>query len=334
MAEAKAKAPRRPGTFQVLAGGLRLCGKTAGIGVPVAVVFGLLHALGLHLALGSIDTIIAMDEATHSMWTQGLVGLAGLLWLYGLVQFGRRFGGSITTPRSWLPVLLVLPITMLAVAVWVLGSMQRDYGPLAILFVVMSFTLTYHSFVGAAAAVCWVRAGHEAAEGRPTTLAEVVREALRSWLDVAVPHGARVQLVQVGLQVLVPGIWYALQYAFVDLVAVLEPDQAALKRSARLTAPIRSLIFRVLALWVLAYELVMMPLQIAIDGKSAVMESLFDMRALSLASLVAQDIVFGLAAWFLVMAMLHLYRWRIERERLVKARKAERAAAGVPAPKA
>ncbi|MEZ4238659.1 MAG: hypothetical protein R3F59_21405 [Myxococcota bacterium] len=51
------------------------------------------------------------------------------------------------------------------------------------------------------------------------------------------------------MQLLLPGIFYALQLAFTDMIAVLDPERAALSRSGGLTAGMRGRLFRMMAGW-------------------------------------------------------------------------------------
>jgi hypothetical protein len=80
----------------------------------------------------------------------------------------------------------------------------------------------------------------------------VLQQARSRWIEVAGPHGARVQAVSVGMQLVLPGIFYALQLAFTDMIAVLHPERPALRRSGQLTTGMRGRLFRMMFGWWLA----------------------------------------------------------------------------------
>ncbi|MFT5456368.1 MAG: hypothetical protein ACI9K2_002853 [Myxococcota bacterium] len=315
-----------PGVFAALAGGFRLAANSMGPGLAVAILFGLGSAGGFHLALRSIDAIKGMDPATSTLISQGLTGLALFLGVYLVVQFGKRWSGATTSSASWLPTLLFMPVALAAGSVAILRVAAQDYGMAAIMFAGMCFHLLYQTFAGAAAAVMWVRAADAAERGEPVGFGELVDGCRRTFLRVAVPHGARIQAVAIGMQVLIPGIFYALQYAFVDMVAVLDPErERVLERSGKLTWPLRQLLFRVLFVWLLMFELVIWGVTVPIDGMEVVAKAFIDPRLLSFPALVCQEVAYAISLWLLTSTMLFLYNWRMAQ---VRRRAAERQAAG------
>ena len=318
-----AQSDKPPGALKAWAGGTRLALASAGPGLPVAVLLGLGSAGGFHLALGTINVVKGLDDGTAGLVTQGLTGLAGFLGLYMLVQFSKRWMGTETTTGSWLPVLLFMPVALATGSVAILRSAAQDFGMMAIMFTGMCFHLLYQTFVGAAAAVVWVRAADAASRGESIGLGELLAEARTSFLRVAVPHGARIQAVAIGMQVLIPGIFYALQYAFVDMVAVLDPERKeVLDRSGKLTWPLRRVIFRALLIWWLLY-FGLWVLTVLIDG-SGLVSAFIDPRVLSLPALAAQEVLYAISLWLFTTTMLFLYSWRLEQ---VRRRAEERRAA-------
>ena len=179
--------------------------------------------------------------------------------------------------------------------------------------------------MGAAAAVVWVRAADAASRGESIGFGELLTEARTSFLRVAVPHGARIQAVAIGMQVLIPGIFYALQYAFVDMVAVLDPERKeVLDRSGKLTWPLRRVIFRALVVWVLLFEAGIWGLTVLIDGSEIAGKAFIDPRVLSFPALAAQEVSYAVSLWLFTTTMLFLYTWRLEQ---VRRRAEERRAA-------
>jgi hypothetical protein len=129
------------------------------------------------------------------------------------------------------------------------------------------------AFAAAAGLYMWVQ--HE--KGLPSTVYGGLNYGLNRFKRVLGPHARAFFIVQLGNVVIVPGILFGLQYAFVDAIATLdqaEPDPLA--RSRKLTAGRRGTLFRTFALflvWWLPFQLVitfylqgMGALELAIGG--------------------------------------------------------------------
>jgi hypothetical protein len=87
----------------------------------------------------------------------------------------------------------------------------------------------------------WVQ--HE--KGRPTSVYEAVNYGLNRFSRVLGPHARALFIIQLGLIVIVPGILFGLQYAFVDAIATLDTQEKdPIARSRKLTAGRRGTIFR------------------------------------------------------------------------------------------
>lgn len=304
--------PARPGVFQALSSGLRLCAQTAGIGLPVALGLGALSGLGVSRAAALVDSIPTMSPDTVAVFSQGLLGLTFALTLYTAIQLSKHFGGREQSASSWLPALMLLPVGLSALGVRVLASGSTDYAPVALMGFVMGFHIFFGTLFGAFAVVVWVRAGSARLDGEPVRAGDVYGEARDRWLQVAVPHGASLQAVTVGMQVVVPGIFYALQYAFVDCLAVLEPEHRALNRSRRLTQKIRGYLFRVLFVWFFCWFGTNLAVATVMDGfGNAWVSLLLDIRQISPRTLMLQEIVAMFCTWWSVLTMLVIYRWRM-----------------------
>lgn len=94
----------------------------------------------------------------------------------------------------------------------------------------------------------WVQ--HE--KKRPASLYEAVNYGLNRFPRVFPAHARALFIVQLGMVVIVPGILFGLQYAFVDAIATLDTEEKdALARSRKLTAGRRGTLFRTFAafLW-------------------------------------------------------------------------------------
>ena len=131
--------------------------------------------------------------------------------------------------------------------------------------------------------------------------------------DVAGAHGARVHAVLVGMQVLIPGIFYALQLAFTDMVAVLHPDRPALAGSGQLSWGIRRRLFKVFAIWLVMSFTLSVGGGLLVESAEVMQEAFLDLRAMSLVGVLVQDVIWILTTWWLEMALLVIFWERVER---------------------
>jgi hypothetical protein len=104
------------------------------------------------------------------------------------------------------------------------------------------------SWAAPASIYLWVQ--HET--GRPASLYDAVNYGLNRYSRVVKPHSLALFIIQLGVVVIVPGILFGLQYAFVDAIATLDQkEKDALARSRKLTAGRRGTLFRTFAVFVL-----------------------------------------------------------------------------------
>ncbi|MDP2315999.1 MAG: hypothetical protein Q8P41_24090 [Pseudomonadota bacterium] len=140
----------------------------------------------------------------------------------------------------------------------VIGSMALDYwrpttGQQAMVVsqVAQTIWLTiWGCIVGswAAPATLYLWVQHE--KKRPTTLYEAVNFGLNRFPRVIKAHARALFIVQLGIIVIVPGILFGLQYAFVDAIATLDTQERdPLARSRKLTAGRRGTLFRTFAVF-------------------------------------------------------------------------------------
>lgn len=111
------------------------------------------------------------------------------------------------------------------------------------------------SFTMAASLYFWV----QRETNREATFRESINYALNRFHRIWKPHTKALGIILLGNIVLVPGIWFALQYAFVDAIATLDSEEKdPLARSKRLTFGRRGSIFRsflIFGVWWFAYQL-------------------------------------------------------------------------------
>jgi hypothetical protein len=87
--------------------------------------------------------------------------------------------------------------------------------------------------------------------GQDVSLADAVSFGIAKWRQLILPYAASKFIIWIGLLVVIPGILYGLQYAFVEPVATLEDGvKHPLARSRRLTRPVRGRIFRTFLLFI------------------------------------------------------------------------------------
>jgi len=130
--------------------------------------------------------------------------------------------------------------------------------------VVLVLGSTLGAFTSAFGLYFWVR--HEKNEA--AELYSAINYALNRLPRLIKPHAYSYGLIWLGNIVIIPGIWFALQFAFVDSIATLDDKETnATQRSQRLTHGRRGKIFRTFlffCLWYIPYQL---PLRYAFQGK-------------------------------------------------------------------
>jgi len=291
-----------------------------GPGLVVSVAYAAVSTMGF-LAVGALfDWALAQPEGALASTGQVVMGIGGLLTVYGIIQFLKRHTAS---RASWFPALFALPLLLVGGGIMLAGSPTgRQLGPALFQMLLMPWVLVMSSIGGAACAIAWVRSAHEVFEGRAVNTSEVMGEVRSRLVEISGPHGARQHAVTIGLQLLVPGIFYMLQLAFIDMVAVLEPDRGAWKRSGDLTYRMRSRLFRLFALWWVLTFIPWAGIQVlggtmaGLAPVEAMTMALVDPRKLPLVVYFGSELFMVLTTWLLTVALLVLY---IEREAQVSA---------------
>jgi hypothetical protein len=313
---------RRMGTFGSIAAGGRLAATTFFFALPFILLFGVVSGVVGYQATRIYDQFKTMDSVEN--WMTGFVILSIVLTLYSLLQLRIRKSASRT---SWLPSLFLIPSLLMAGALAAINYGIDAQGGIAPLFITMPWyavNVIIHTFVGGWLAVIVVKLADSAHRGEAMNLGDAVTTATTRILDIAGAHGAKVQAVFVGMQVLIPGIFYALQYAFVDHVAVLTPEEAALKRSGELTWGVRGRLFRVLTLWFISAQAAGFGIIYAMEGQEALKASLLDLRAVGLSTNVAVETVWALLSWLCLMVFQAVYYERMDRMERIAAAKAKK----------
>ena len=110
-------------------------------------------------------------------------------------------------------------------------------------------------FLGPILAACAVYVGRTAVEGKSGSLYKAVNFALSRYTRVFIPHFVAWLSITLGMIIIVPGVLFLLQYAFVDAVACMEEEKSPLPRSKRLTKGRRKSLFLLALPWIALSQL-------------------------------------------------------------------------------
>jgi hypothetical protein len=153
-------------------------------------------------------------------------------------------------------------------------------------------------FIGPLLAATAIYAAKKHWDGKSAGLYPAVNFALNRYKKMFLPHLGAQLSIQIGMQVIIPGILFLCMYAFVDAVACLEDEKWPLQRSKKLTRNRRKTI-----LWVaLPYLLFMFPKGLIIDP--AALE-------LGLLATMASHTLSVMFDWWLALAFGWMYLTRI-----------------------
>lgn len=123
-------------------------------------------------------------------------------------------------------------------------------------FIQTGLLCVWAGLVGAWAAPAQIYLWVQRAKGQPATLSGAVNYGLNRWSRVAVPHFLAYLAIALGNIIIVPGIIFGLQYAFVDAIATLDQvEKAPLNRSGRLTGIRRHAILGTMTVFLLGWWL-------------------------------------------------------------------------------
>ena len=168
--------------------------------------------------------------------------------------------------------------------------------------------------LGPVLAACAVYVGRTSAEGQTASLYKAINFALNRYSRVFWPHFVAWLTITLGMIIIVPGVLFLLQYAFVDAVACMEEEKSPLPRSKRLTRGRRKSLFLLALPWIALSQLL----------------GFFQLWALSQSGLVmaAGDTIASMITFVMFVAFYLLYD---ERTRKKRARKSGKALNATPA---
>jgi hypothetical protein len=303
----------QPDATSILASGARIALGSAAIGGTAAIVFGVGRGASSWFLGALMADYIAMEGPQRALVGQVVWGVVLLLGMYSVVNFMKRETAS---RASWFPVLFLLPLTLFGVAdkvgLTARASAQENLALVAVALPPLAWDLLYVSIFGATLAVIWVRLAAAIHQGERVSASEVVGEAFRRTVEISGPHGGRTQIVAIGMQVVLPGIFYALQYAFVDAIAVLEPKRRSLQWSGKVSWGMRTVIFQVLFVGFVVGQLVYLGIIYTFDGGEGLGLIVVNPASLPLATQIASAVGLALVGWVVESALVVLYLQRID----------------------
>jgi MFS family permease len=164
-----------------------------------------------------------------------------------------------------------------------------------------------------------VYVGRCAAEGKPGSLYKAVNFSLSRYSRVFFPHFVAWLSITLGMIIIVPGVLFLLQYAFVDAVACMEEEKSPLPRSKGLTRGRRKSLFLLALPWIILSQVL----------------GFFQLWALSQSGMVmaAGDTVATMITFVMFVAFYLIYDERTRKRRAKTAASAD-ADAAVGSPKA
>jgi hypothetical protein len=217
-----------------------------GRALPVLIVFavpgGMLSAAGYAGADAFMAWVQKAPPDTQASAMQGLLAVSGITGFYAILQLVKRDRAS---RASWIPVLLTLPCLVLAGAIS-FGGAGKDAGPALIAFTYLGVQLLFYAFVATPFALAFVAIADASLRGDAygAMLDSAIQALKTRLLDGIAVHGGAQTAIQLGLQVVIPGLYYVIAWAFTDMVVLFEPEKPAFARSSELSSGMRRRLFK------------------------------------------------------------------------------------------
>ena len=234
----------RTGTFAALRNALSVIASNFGTVLVLCVVGGVVGSLcSGTVADLAVDVVLRRDFATYLV-TKG--GMSADVAAQVAAERAKAFHADPAAFQAAYPQMFALSKSMTLMFTSSLATALADAVWMGL----------YGAVAASATIYLWVQRERQ----RSASLYDAVNYALSRWKRVVGPHFRSVLMVMIGSQVLVPGVLFGMQRAFVDAIATIddrETDPAA--RSKRLTASRRGLVlqtFAVSALWWVPYAFV------------------------------------------------------------------------------
>ena len=115
-------------------------------------------------------------------------------------------------------------------------SKCKSHHPLIKLtFSFLGLAIAIKAFVGPIIGMLVVLFSRAHAKSSPLSINSAINFIVKRYKNVFMPYLLAMLSIQVGMLIVIPGIMFMMQYAFVDSVATLEKEKHVLTRSKRLT---------------------------------------------------------------------------------------------------
>ena len=217
--------------------GLKVVLLSAPLMLPLYLINGLLFGYADHY-VGRGIVLVKEDALLAAQVSQGFGFLAGILGLYTLLQIYKRKTASW---GSWIPSLFLPSALMVSLSSGWASTMPASQGELILsMGHRLGLELAWVCTIGGLLYGGWVCLSYTYfTTGKINYKASIAR-----WKGAGVgylgPHGGSTLLIYLGLQVLVPGIVYAVIYSFVNHAAILLPKTpSAFQTSSRTSTGLR-----------------------------------------------------------------------------------------------
>jgi hypothetical protein len=281
----------------------------APVAAPVVVLVALADAGMRKLFLAFPVQVTALGKEQAGQVASGLLLLAVVLGIYTLLQINKRQTAS---RASWLPSLLLLPVGF----TWAAVAFESAGGQIVLVLITTAASLLSPA-VWSLHALVWVALGHRRRTGASASFGDVLTALREHAAGVIAVHGGVGQIVTLGMQVIIPGVYYLMHYVFADMVTVIDPKKPALSRSGTLSTGLRRRIFVTLYAGLVVATVADLGISYLIDGDGQsmlelVMNGLVDPSAGSFQADAAAGVVVLFVWGFIKLAMLEIYADRVK----------------------
>ena len=222
--------------------GMKVVVVAAPIMLPVLVINGLVFGWLDHKVGSLMEMFEANPESAGTLaGVSGAVSLA--LLLYFALQLPKRKTASWA---SWVP-LLLLPSALIFWGTTTMFPqlMQTKQELVVSLGLRLPLELAWMCTVGGVVYGLWVLLSDEYFEHGTLRGASAIRRLREAGIGFIAPHGGSTLLIYVGMQAVLPGLYYAILYAFVTHAALLRPNTGVFAESTRVSRLIRRDVIRV-----------------------------------------------------------------------------------------
>lgn len=218
---------KRVGALSMLKNGLGVVLASLPVMLPIVLVYGILfgwldHKLGLYIAE-------MQDNPKSAQWVGQVFGvLSFVLLLYGVLQFSKRHSASRV---SWIPLLFLPSSLFVAICAGSFTGAHSQQEVILSMGLRIALELIWMCTVGGLIYGLWVSLAYTAARSGRVHFSDAFAMLKKAGVGFLAPHGGATMLIYLGMQVVLPGLYYAVIYSFVDHVAVIHPERRTFKWS-------------------------------------------------------------------------------------------------------